>query len=78
MAAPEALRVSPRIEAQTGLPVIAHEALVPVSVKERENETIYDFGQNFAPGVSIVPQFGQKETALSESDTVELKEVGCC
>ena len=59
-AAPEALRVSPRIEAQTGLPVIAHEALVPVSVKERENETIYDFGQNFAGVVKLAIRNARK------------------
>ncbi len=52
-AAPEALRVHPVIEAQYGLPVVAHDALAPVSVHPAGSETVYDFGQNFAGVVSL-------------------------
>lgn len=45
----ETLRVSPKIEAQYGDPVRAHEVFHPVSVtKAPSGALVYDFGQNFA------------------------------
>lgn len=52
-AAPETLRVHPAVEAQTGLPVTAHQPLVPVIISREGGETVYDFGQNFAGVVSL-------------------------
>ncbi len=52
-AACETLRVHPVIEAQYGLPVVAHEALRPVSVTPLGGETVYDLGQNFAGVVRL-------------------------
>ena len=63
-AAVEEMRVHPKIEAQYGLPVTAHEALEPVSVTERGEEIIYDFGQNCAGIVcmTVNASQGQKVT----------------
>jgi len=48
-AAEESLRVNPKIVADFGSPVTAHETFQPVSVVKRaDGELIYDFGQNFA------------------------------
>ena len=52
-AAIETLRVHPVIEAQYGLPVVAHEALRPVSVTPLGGETVYDLGQNLAGVVKL-------------------------
>lgn len=50
----EKLSVSPRIEAQYGLPVTEHEHFLPVSVtKAPSGELVYDFGQNMAGIVKI-------------------------
>ena len=52
-AAPETLRISPRISADYGAPVVARETLTPVSVNRVDGKLIYDFGQNFAGVVSL-------------------------
>ena len=53
-AAPEQLKVHPRIMADYGAPVKAHERLVPVSCNRLADGTlIYDFGQNFAGVVDL-------------------------
>ena len=53
-AAPEKLRVEPRIVADYGAPVRAHERLTPVSCKKLPDRAlIYDFGQNFAGVVDL-------------------------
>ena len=52
-AARETLRVHPKIYAETGAPVRAHERFRPVSCKRIGNELIYDFGQNLAGVVSL-------------------------
>lgn len=44
----EDIRIRPRIIAEIGAPVGAHEAFEPVSCVKRGDELIYDFGQNFA------------------------------
>ncbi len=58
-ASPEALRVHPVIEAQYGLPVVAHEPMKPVAQHQAGDETVYDFGQNFA-GVVCLKIRGRK------------------
>ena len=59
-AALETLRISPKIEAQYGDPVRAHEAFQPVSVTKTPSGTlVYDFGQNFA-GVICARVHGAK------------------
>jgi len=53
-AAPETLRVQPRIRSRYGLPVVAHERLTPVSwTKAPSGEWIADFGQNLAGVVEL-------------------------
>ena len=52
-AAAEALRLSPKIMADYGAPVVAHERLEPISCTEHEGKLIYDFGQNFAGVVHL-------------------------
>ncbi len=53
-AAPEKLKISPKIMADYGAPVRAHERLAPVSCTERsDGALIYDFGQNFAGVVEL-------------------------
>ena len=52
-AAKETLRVHPKIFAETGAPVRAHERFRPVSCKRVGSELIYDFGQNMAGVVSM-------------------------
>ncbi|MBO4988744.1 MAG: family 78 glycoside hydrolase catalytic domain [Clostridia bacterium] len=50
----EKLSVSPKIEAQYGLPVTEHEHFQPISVtKAPSGELVYDFGQNMAGIVKI-------------------------
>lgn len=49
----ERLRVSPRIVADSGAPVRAHEHMVPVSCTEVAGALVYDFGQNFAGVVDL-------------------------
>lgn len=44
----ERLKISPKLFAQTGVPVKAHERLLPVSCRKTPQGLIYDFGQNFA------------------------------
>ena len=58
-AAQETLRVHPVIEAQYGLPVVAHEAMKPTACHKAGDETVYDFGQNFA-GVVCLQIRGRK------------------
>lgn len=54
LAAPERLRVSPKIMADYGAPVKAHERFAPVSCKKHPSGAlIYDFGQNFAGVVEL-------------------------
>ena len=53
-AAKETLRVSPRITAQMGSPVRVHSVLTPVKQTRVGDETVYDFGQNFAGVISLV------------------------
>ena len=52
-AAKETLRVHPKLYAETGAPVRAHEHFKPVSCKKIGNTLIYDFGQNLAGVVSL-------------------------
>lgn len=52
-AAPERLRVTPSITAEYGLPVRAHEELRPISCKQVQGCSVYDFGQNFAGVVKL-------------------------
>ena len=52
-AAPEKLRVTPRISAGYGAPVREHEHFAPRSCTKVEGEYIYDFGQNFAGVVRL-------------------------
>lgn len=49
----EKLKISPEIFAQTGVPVKAHEKLLPVSCHKTAQGLVYDFGQNFAGVVSL-------------------------
>ena len=55
----EQLRVHPKIEAQYGLPVVAHEEMKPTASHQAGDETVYDFGQNFA-GVVVLKIRGKK------------------
>ena len=52
-AAAERLRLSPKIMADYGDPVIAHERMEPISCTEQDGKLIYDFGQNFAGVVHL-------------------------
>ena len=53
-AAPEKLRVKPKLSARYGLPVVAHEVLEPVAwIEAPSGELICDFGQNIAGVVSF-------------------------
>ena len=53
-AAPETLKIHPKIMADYGAPVKAHERLTPVSCDKLPDGTlIYDFGQNFAGVVDL-------------------------
>ena len=53
-AAPEKLRVEPKLMADYGAPVKAHERLAPISCNRLSDGTlIYDFGQNFAGVVDL-------------------------
>lgn len=52
-AAQEKLRVSPRLFAEVGAPVTAHERMLPVSCTRTGQGLIYDFGQNFAGVVDL-------------------------
>jgi alpha-L-rhamnosidase len=53
-AAQEALRVSPKVQADYSAPVTAHEVFTPISMDRRaDGTTIYDFGQNFAGVISL-------------------------
>ncbi len=49
----ETLRISPKISLQLGNPVRVRSTLFPVSQTKCGEETIYDFGQNFAGVVSL-------------------------
>lgn len=55
----EKVKINPRIVAQFGAPVRAHETFKPVCVTRRGDELIYDFGQNFA-GVILAEINGVK------------------
>ncbi|MCD8295346.1 MAG: glycoside hydrolase family 78 protein [Clostridia bacterium] len=48
MASIEKVKINPQIVAGFGDPIRAHEVFKPVAVSHCGNETIYDFGQNFA------------------------------
>ncbi len=52
-AAPEKLRINPRISATYGTLTQAHEVFEPISVTKVNGELIYDFGQNFAGIVQL-------------------------
>ena len=52
-AAPEKLRVHPKIEAAYGAPVVAHERMKPIGCTKKDGLLIYDFGQNFAGVVDL-------------------------
>lgn len=49
----ELLRVHPKITADMGAAVRAHERMLPVSCREEGQSLIYDFGQNFAGVVDL-------------------------
>lgn len=49
----EKMKISPKIEAAYGAPVIAHELLRPVACNRVGDVLIYDFGQNFAGVVDL-------------------------
>ena len=49
----EKLRLSPKIMADYGDPVIAHERMEPISCTHHDGMLIYDFGQNFAGVVEL-------------------------
>lgn len=63
-AAVERVKIAPRIVAEFGAPVTAHEVFKPIAVTMCGNEIIYDFGQNFAGVISaeINGKLGQKIT----------------
>ena len=52
----EKLRISPKIIAAYGVPVIAQEEMHPISWQQLGEEIIYDFGQNFAGVVQLTIQ----------------------
>ncbi len=52
-AAKETIRISPKLIADYGAPVTAHEEFKPLSCNKVKNALIYDFGQNFAGVVRI-------------------------
>ena len=52
-AAVERLRINPKIMADYGDAVVAHERLEPVACTEHDGKLIYDFGQNFAGVVHL-------------------------
>ena len=49
----EKLRLNPKIMADYGNPVVAHERMKPISCEEHDGKLIYDFGQNFAGVVHL-------------------------
>lgn len=52
-AAVEKLRVNPKIMADYGDGVVAHERMEPISCTQHDGKLIYDFGQNFAGVVEL-------------------------
>ena len=52
-AAVEKLRLNPKIMADYGDGVVAHERMEPISCTEHDGKLIYDFGQNFAGVVEL-------------------------
>ncbi len=52
-AARENIGITPRLIAEYGAPVRAHEELKPISVKKVGTALVYDFGQNFAGVVKM-------------------------
>lgn len=52
-AAVETLGIYPKIYAETGAPVKAHEKMTPISCKQTAQGLVYDFGQNFAGVVEL-------------------------
>lgn len=49
----EKIKIKPKLSATYGSLVKAHEERFPISKTQLENETIYDFGQNFAGVVKL-------------------------
>ena len=61
----EKVSVHPEIFAETGLPVVKHECLKPISAKKMEDgHVVYDFGQNFAGILSLHIPNGRKGTTV--------------
>ncbi len=73
----EEVSLSPRIEAEYGLPVHKKECMKPVFVKEMEDGSlVYDFGQNFAGIVSLHIRNGKKGQVIHVRHAEILKEDG--
>ncbi len=76
-AAPEKLRVSPKITATYGDLCRRREALRPVSVtKAPDGELIYDFGQNFAGVINAVIKNGKAGNVVTFRHAEVLKKDG--
>ena len=52
-AAPEKLKIDPKIEASYGSHVKAHEVMTPISCTKVDDYWVYDFGQNFAGVINL-------------------------
>lgn len=87
-AAPEKVKLRPRIFAAAGAPVRAHEVFRPLSVvRAKSGELIYDFGQNFAgvvrlrvkgkKGQKIVVRHAEVLRADGELNTAFLRSAKC-
>ena len=63
-AAVERLRLNPKIMADYGDAVVAHERLEPIGCTEQDGKLIYDFGQNFA-GVVHLTINGKRDQVIT-------------
>ncbi len=63
----EKLKYNPQIIAECGAPVTEHEVFLPLSEDKKGEETIYDFGQNFAGIVRFTVKNAKK------GQTIEIK-----
>ena len=76
-AALETPRISPKIEATYGSPVICQRRLTPVSVKTMENgDIVVDFGQNFAGEPYLKIKNAKKGDVITIQHAEILKEDG--
>ena len=74
-AARERVKIAPRMLADDGCPVRAHEKMLPKSVKKMEDgELIYDFGQNFAGVVRFTVRGRAGQTIVVHHAEVLTKE----